>query len=72
MRFIAFNLEDFHVQQRDATTRVGVRFIEARNMEKAKELLRTCHPGAWAIVPKKTFDQGIVHAVQHETEGGRR
>ena len=68
MTFIVFNLADFHVQQRDATTRVGVRFVQAKNMEKAKELMRRYYPGAWAIVPKKIFDRGIVHA---EDQGGR-
>jgi len=62
LTFIVFDLTDFHVQQRDATTRVRVRFVQAKNMEKAKELMRTCYPGAWAIIPKKTFDKGIVHA----------
>jgi hypothetical protein len=56
------------VQQRDATTRVGVRFVQAKNMEKAKELMRCYYPGAWAIVPKKIFDRGIIHA---EDQGGR-
>ena len=62
MTFIVFSLDDFHSQQRDATTRVGVRFVEAKNMEKAKEFMRAYYPGSGAIVPKKTFDKGIVHA----------
>ena len=62
MTFIVFSIDDFHSQQRDATTKVGVRFVEAKNMEKAKEFMRAYYPGAWAIVPKKTFDKGIVHA----------
>ena len=62
VKFIVFSLSDFHVHQRDATTRVRVRFVDARNMDKAKEFMRTYYPGAWAIVPKKTFDKGIVHA----------
>jgi len=62
VKFIVFSLSDFHIHQRDATTRVRVRFVDARNMDKAKEFMRTYYPGAWAIVPKKTFDKGIVHA----------
>jgi hypothetical protein len=67
--FIIFSLLDFHVQQRDTTTRVGVRFIDAKNMEKAKEFVRAYYPGAWAVVPKKTFDKGIVHAEVQTEEG---
>jgi len=67
LTFIVFNLTDFHVQQRDATTRVGVRFVQARSLEKAKEFMRRYYLGAWAIVPKKIFDKGIVHA---EDQGG--
>jgi len=62
MTFIVFSLDDFHTQQRDATTRVGVRFVKARNLDKAKGFMRTYYPGAWAIVSKKVFDKGIVHA----------
>ena len=70
MKFLVFDLNDFHTQQRDAKTRVGVRFVDAKNIEKAKEFMRTYYPGAWAVVPKKIFDKGIVHALQHAAEGG--
>jgi hypothetical protein len=62
VKFIVFSLSDFHVHQRDAATRVRVRFVDAKNMDRAKEFMRSYYPGAWAIVPKKTFDKGIVHA----------
>jgi hypothetical protein len=72
MNFIVFNLSDFHKHQRDATTRVGVRFVWAKNMEKAKDFMRTYYPGAWAIIPKKTFDKGVVHGERKRAEGGSR
>lgn len=62
MIFIAFNLDDFHRQHKDACTRVSLRFINLKNFESAKQFIKDHYKGAWAIVPKKTFDKGIVHA----------
>ncbi len=62
MKFLAFNLEDFH-KQRDAGALVGVKFFGANNLEKAKDFMRRHYPEtAWAVVPKRTFDKGIVLA----------
>ena len=62
MKFIVFNLDDFHRQQKEGT-KVGFRFIEAKSLQAAKDFMRTYYPGAWAVVPKKTFDQGIVNTL---------
>ena len=47
-----------------------MRFDDAKNMNKAKEFMSASYPGAWAIVARKTFDQGIVHVGRHAEEEG--
>jgi hypothetical protein len=62
MIYLAFNLEDFHHNQSAGSTRVGVKFIEAKNLRAAKEFMARFYPEtAWAVVSKRTFDAGIVH-----------
>lgn len=57
--FIAFNLADFHRRQPNHTTMVQVRFLEARSLDQAKELMTYYMDGPWSVVPKRTFDLGI-------------
>ena len=62
MTFIAFNLKDFHEQLANGRTMTGVKFIRAKNLQKAKEFMTVHYPeNAWAVVPKITFDKGIVY-----------
>lgn len=61
MIFVVFNLNDLQRQERNAALAVGVRFVAAASLEKAKELMSR-GDGVWAVVPKTTFDQGIVRA----------
>jgi hypothetical protein len=62
MTFIAFNLEDLQAIRGDAGLMVGVIFVRAKSLEAAKDFMASYYPGnAWAVVPKKTFDKGIVH-----------
>lgn len=70
MKFLVFNLTDLHAPNPDATTRLGIRIIDAESMDNAKDLIRTCYPGAWAIVEKRTFDRGIVYVDRRAGEGG--
>jgi hypothetical protein len=60
MTFLAFNLTDFHQQNKDGV-KVRVRFVGAKSLEAAKQFMQRYYPGSWAIVSKKAFDQGIVH-----------
>jgi glutamine amidotransferase-like uncharacterized protein len=61
MEFIAINLDDFHKNQKDATTNTGMVFIEAENIDKAKSFMVHNHSEApWAVVSKKVFDANIV------------
>ena len=56
--FIAFNLADFH-QQQSSEPRTRVRFIRAKSLNQAKELMRQAQDAPWVVVDKKTFDRGI-------------
>ena len=61
MIYLAFNLEDFHHNQGAGPTRVGVKFIQAKNLRAAKDFMAHFYPETtWAVVPKRTFDAGIV------------
>jgi hypothetical protein len=60
MIFLAFNLGDFHQQNKDGV-KVRVRFVGAKSLEAAKRFMQQYYPGSWAIVSKKAFDKGIVH-----------
>jgi hypothetical protein len=61
MIFLAFNLEDFHSNQDAGRTKVGVKFVQARSLQAAKQLMANFYPdAAWAVVAKRTFDAGIV------------
>lgn len=61
MEFIAINLDDFHKNQKDATTTAGMVFIEAENIRKAQGLLERNYPESpWAVVEKQVFDANIV------------
>jgi hypothetical protein len=44
MDYIAINLEDFHVNQKDAGTHCRMKFVEAENMDKAKKHMTTWYP----------------------------
>jgi hypothetical protein len=61
MIYLAFNLEDFYHNQSASSTRVGVKFIRAKNLQAAKDFMARFYPEtAWAVVSKRTFDAGIV------------
>ena len=64
MHFVAFNLDDFHVQNKGGT-KVGVRFLEAKSLEAAKQFMSNYYQGGWAVVDKRTFDKGIVFAASN-------
>ena len=64
MHFIAFSLDDFHIQKKDGT-KVGVRFVEAKSLDAAKRFMGRHYPGAWAVVAKKIFDKGIIYATSN-------
>jgi hypothetical protein len=66
MTYLAFNLEDFHRNQGAGPTRVGVKFIQAKSLRTAKDFMASFYPEtAWAVVPKRTFDAGIVHCEEN-------
>lgn len=61
MEFIAINLDDFHINQKDAGTNASIIFIEAENITKAKGFVERNRPESpWAIVSKRVFDANIV------------
>lgn len=62
MIYIAFNLEDFHCNRDAGPSKVGVKIIQAKNLRAAKDFMARFYPEtAWAVVPKRTFDAGIVY-----------
>ncbi len=61
MIFVAFNLRQILVPSRHDPPACGMRIIEAGNLDEAKALMRKCHPGYWAIIPKKVYDQGVIN-----------
>lgn len=61
MEFIAINLDDFHKNQKNATTNAGMVFVEADNISKAQQYMEINHPESpWALVCKQIFDANIV------------
>ena len=62
MEFIAINLDDFHKNQKGASTTAGIIFIEAENIWKAQGLLeRNYSESPWAVICKQVFDANIVY-----------
>lgn len=64
--YIAINLDQFHEnQQKDcAWTIAQMRFVSAKNLEKAKEFVKEFYPTvAWVVIPKKYFDSNIVYKI---------
>lgn len=61
MEFIAINLDDFHKNQKNASTTASMVFIEAEDIWKAQGFLERNYPESpWAVVCKQVFDANIV------------
>lgn len=61
MTFLCINLHDFHSNQNGAETTTQIKFLAAKNQEKAEETIHRMYPEiAWFVVPKSYCDKRIV------------
>lgn len=61
--YIAMNMNDFHMNQKEgvAGTSVELVFISAESIDKAKAYIRHSRPErAWGVIPKSTIDKNLV------------
>jgi hypothetical protein len=60
--FIAINLDEFHSNQLDGSTKAQIQFVLAENIDKAKDFMHRYYPNiAWAVIPKNQIDKNIVY-----------
>jgi hypothetical protein len=62
--FLAINLNDFHANQNgEPKTNTEIQFLQAKDIESARELIKRLYPQtAWVVIPKQYFDNNIVYA----------
>ena len=64
--YLAINLNDFYKNAKDSQTTTQLRFIKAKNMKKARSLIRLNYPdNDWSLVPEDCFNRHIVLKQQH-------
>lgn len=61
--FLCINLNDFHTNQKDASTTTKIEFISARTQKEAEDTIHKLRPNtAWFVIDKAYADSHIVCA----------
>jgi len=61
MIFVALELGNLYTSSAQPA-KIGIRYIDADDMDDARSIINTNYSGQWALIPKNVFDEGIVYS----------